>query len=143
VSVELRNASGQAVGTATFTTEGSGLRIAVQVRDLPAGQHGLHVHAIGRCDPPDFMSAGGHHNPTSRQHGLQNPSGPHAGDLPNLEVVAAGTGSLNTTNTLMTLASLFDADGSAIVVHAAADDNTTDPTGNSGGRIACGVISRA
>ncbi len=122
------------------------MRVVAQVRNLPPGTHGIHVHEAGRCDPPDFMSAGGHFNPTSRQHGLRNPNGPHAGDLPNLEVGADGTGRLDALARDLSLSSgtgnLLDTDGSALVVHAAADDEMTDPTGNSGGRIACGVIRR-
>ena len=108
--------------------------------------HGIHIHAVGRCDPPDFMSAGDHVNPTNRQHGLRNPQGPHAGDLPNLTVEAGGTGTFQAANVDLTLGAgangLFDADGSALVVHADPDDEATEPTGNSGGRIACGVIMR-
>ena len=146
VTAQLRNPAGAAVGTALLSEEGSGIRMLVQVTDLPAGPHGIHVHEVGRCDPPDFMSAGAHFNPTNRQHGLQNPAGPHAGDLPNLEIGANGTGQLNAVNTNLSLAagpnSVFDADGSAVVIHTQADDQVTDPSGNSGGRIACGVITR-
>jgi Cu-Zn family superoxide dismutase len=96
------------------------------------------------CEPPAFTSAGGHVNPGGRQHGLQNPRGPHAGDLPNIRIEADGSGRLESLNDRITLGagptSLFDGDGSALVIHAAADDLQTDPTGNSGGRLACGVI---
>lgn len=116
-------------------------------RGLPTGNHGIHIHAVGRCDPPDFMSAGAHFNPTNRQHGLQNPNSPHASDLPNLQVGADGTGRLDALDRDVTLASgansLFDADGSALVIHAGEDDNMTDPAGNSGGRIARGIIRDA
>jgi Cu-Zn family superoxide dismutase len=109
--------------------------------------HGIHFHAVGRCDPPDFMSAGDHFNPTNRQHGQRNPQGPHAGDLPNLTVEANGTATYQATNALVTLGpganSLLDADGSALVIHADPDDDVTDPAGNSGGRIACAVIARS
>ena len=145
-SAELRDPNGQVVGSATFAEEGGGVRISVQARNLPPGPHGIHVHAVGRCDPPDFMSAGGHFNPTNRQHGLRNPAGPHAGDLPNMEIGANGTGQFNAVNNLLTLGSgpnsLFDADGSSIVIHAMPDDDVTDPAGNSGARIACGLIAR-
>jgi len=137
-------ANGTAVGTATFMQESGGVRVTGQFKGLPPGQHGIHVHAVGKCDAPDFMSAGGHFNPTSHQHGLNNPQGAHAGDMPNLTVAADGTG---TINALLKDASvgggagdLFGPDGTALVIHAMADDEMTDPTGNSGGRIACGVI---
>jgi Cu-Zn family superoxide dismutase len=144
---DLRNASGQVVGSATFTQVGSALRVVVEVQGLPPGSKGVHVHAIGTCDGPAFASAGDHFNPHGRQHGALNyPKGPHAGDLPNITVGADGKGRLETTTELMTLGSgtggLLDTDGSAIVVHAAPDDFKTDPTGNSGARIACGVILR-
>jgi Cu-Zn family superoxide dismutase len=146
-TAEMRDANGQVVGTATITQEGNGIRVALQGRNMPPGQHGIHFHEVGRCDPPGFMSAGEHYNPTGRQHGLQNPQGPHAGDLPNLTVAANGTAQYNAVNNLLTLGSgqttLFDADGSALIIHANADDNVSDPAGNSGGRIACGVVQRA
>ena len=107
--------------------------------------HGLHIHTVGACTP-DFAAVGGHFNPTTAQHGLDNPSGPHAGDLPNLEIDADGNGTYEATTTLVTLAqgdnSLFDSDGSALVIHADPDDLITDPAGNSGDRIACGIIEQ-
>ena len=141
---ELKNTSGQTVGTARFTQAGNVVRILVETSGLPPGPHAVHVHAVGKCDPPDFASAGGHFNPMSRQHGALNPQGAHAGDLPNIEVGADGKGRLESTTELLSLGSgttsVFDADGSAIVIHAAPDDFKTDPTGNSGARVACGVI---
>lgn len=141
---ELKNSTGQPVGTATLTQVGGVVRIVLEVQGLPRGAHGVHVHAVGKCDGPDFVSAGGHFNPAGRQHGTLNPQGAHAGDLPNLEVAPDGKGRLESTTELLSLGSgtttVFDADGSAIVVHAAPDDFKTDPTGNSGARIACGVI---
>jgi Cu-Zn family superoxide dismutase len=144
-SAELRNTSGQNVGRAVLTTDGAAVRIALTVQGLPTGAKGMHIHEVGKCEAPDFTSAGGHFNPEKRQHGTENPLGPHAGDLPNVIVGADGTGRLDTTTPRISLASgaptsLFDADGSAIVVHAGPDDMKTDPAGNSGGRIACGVI---
>lgn len=144
---ELHRASGQIVGTATFTQIGSALRVLLEVQGLPPGAKGVHVHTVGKCEGPDFTSAGGHFNPDGREHGaLNHPRGPHAGDLPNITVGADGRGRLESTTELMSLGSgprsVFDADGSAIVVHAAPDDFRTDPTGNSGARIACGVIVR-
>jgi Cu-Zn family superoxide dismutase len=106
--------------------------------------HGTHLHATGRCDPPGFTTAGGHLNPAARQHGLRNPAGPHLGDLPNLTVAANGTGRMEATIAATLTpgqAPLFDADGTALVVHAGPDDMVTDPAGNSGARIACTVIA--
>ena len=144
-SADLRNAAGQSVGRATLTTAGTGVRVVLDLRGLPPGGKGVHIHEIGKCEPPAFTSAGAHFNPGKRQHGMDNPQGPHAGDLPNVTIAADGTGRLDTTTDRASLAaggptSLFDADGSALVVHADADDMKTDPTGGSGGRIACGVI---
>ncbi|MGE5064160.1 MAG: superoxide dismutase family protein, partial [Myxococcales bacterium] len=110
---------------------------------LPHGLHGIHVHSVGRCDPPDFASAGPHWNPLGRQHGLNNPAGPHAGDMRNVEVEVNGV--LETTVTLpgASVATLLDADGAALVLHASPDDYVSDPSGNSGARIACAVLQPA
>jgi Cu-Zn family superoxide dismutase len=117
-----------------------------QVRGLPPGTHGIHVHMTGSCIAPDFTSAGAHFNPTEYQHGLQTPSGPYAGDLPNLEVGTDGSGVLTALARDLALGSgpmsIFDADGSTLVIHAGPDDHVTDPAGNSGARIACGPIAR-
>jgi Cu-Zn family superoxide dismutase len=141
---ELRNATGQVVASATLTQVAGAVRVVLEAQGLPPGAKGVHIHAVGKCDPPDFTTAGGHFNPQGRQHGALNPQGPHAGDLPNLTVGADGKGQLESTTQLVTLlagpTSVFDADGSALVVHAAPDDFRTDPTGNSGARIACGAI---
>jgi Cu-Zn family superoxide dismutase len=143
---ELRNAAGQTVGTATFTQIGNALRVLIEVQGLPPGAKAVHVHAVGRCEGPGFNSAGDHFNPMNRQHGALNPVGPHAGDLPNLTVGNDGRGRLESTTELMTLlsgaATILDGDGSALIVHAAPDDFKTDPTGNAGARLACGVIVR-
>jgi Cu-Zn family superoxide dismutase len=142
----LQDAQGASVGTATLEEGESGVRISLQLTGLPEGTHGFHIHQVGQCTAPGFESAGPHFNPTSRQHGLENPQGPHAGDMENVEVAAGGTAQLAVDNDRVTLGeganSLLDADGSAIVLHAQADDNVTDPSGNSGDRIACGVITR-
>lgn len=142
----LQNAQGQTVGSAMLAEVAGGVRITLQARNLLPGPHGIHLHAVGRCDPPDFTSSGGHFNPTGQQHGLQNPQGPHAGDLPQLVVAANGTVNYTAINTMVSLSpgqrSLLDGDGTAVVIHADADDQVTDPTGNSGGRIACGVLVR-
>ncbi|HSC72104.1 MAG TPA: superoxide dismutase family protein [Candidatus Methylomirabilis sp.] len=145
-TAELKNAKGEVVGIATLWEDEGGVRFYADVRNLPAGKHGLHLHAVGKCDPPEFTTAGGHFNPEGKKHGLANPEGPHAGDLPSLDVTANGTGQLHYLVRRVTLgtgpASLLDADGTAVVIHANPDDNITDPTGNSGGRIACGVIGK-
>lgn len=143
---EIRNPSGQTIGTARLDEVSGGVRIVLEVQGLPPGEKGVHVHAVGKCDPPDFASAGAHFNPDGKKHGLDSPDGPHAGDLPNLTVAANGSGRFETTTSRVTLGigtnSLFDADGSALLVHAAKDDFKTDPTGNSGARIACGIIAK-
>jgi Cu-Zn family superoxide dismutase len=140
----LRNAEGKRVGMAQFTQESKGVRIVLTVKDLSPGERGIHIHAVGKCEPPDFASAGPHFNPTDKKHGLNNPEGPHAGDLPNLTVREDGTAVYEQITDRVTLTSgelsLFDKDGSALVIHAHADDQQTDPTGNSGARIVCGVI---
>lgn len=144
-SAELKDASGKVVGNATLISADSGdVKITARVNGLPPGPHGIHIHTVGKCDPPDFTSAGGHYNPDGKKHGLENAEGPHAGDLPVLAVSQNGTGTLETTNKLLTNRpkgkEVFDADGAALVIHASTDDQKTDPTGNSGARMACGVI---
>jgi superoxide dismutase, Cu-Zn family len=142
----LQDKDGKNVGVATLIQTGDEVRIAVTGYRLPPGPHGLHIHAVGQCTPPDFASAGGHFNPGGKQHGRQNPAGPHAGDLPNLEVAASGEGGFDITTKAVTLGpgptSLFGDKGTSIVIHAARDDDKTDPAGNSGARIACGVITK-
>jgi Cu-Zn family superoxide dismutase len=146
-TAQLKNAQGTMVGVAALSEDEGGLRFFADVWGLPPGQHGIHLHAAGRCEPPDFTSAGGHFNPAAKKHGLMNPDGPHAGDLPNITVGADGTGQLNYLVRGVMLGSgagsLFDADGTAVVIHAGPDDHRTDPAGNSGARIACGVIQKA
>jgi Cu-Zn family superoxide dismutase len=121
------------------------VHVAVQFTGMPSGPHGIHFHAVGQCDGA-FATAGAHFNPLGRQHGLDNSAGPHAGDAPNFTVGASGTGTATFTTDRISLTegstSLFDADGSAIVVHAAADDQISQPAGNSGARIACGVVKK-
>jgi len=119
--------------------------IRLDLTGISPGEHAFHVHAIGKCDPPDFKSAGAHFNPDETKHGLMNPEGPHAGDMPNLHVPESGKLSIEVLNPLVTLRqdrALLDEDGSALVIHAGADDYTTDPAGNAGDRIACGVVTR-
>ncbi len=137
---ELRDTNGNAVGRATLLSTATGARLTVEASGMQPGEHGLHVHAVGKCDAPDFASAGPHWNPTSKMHGRDNPMGAHQGDLPNIVIAQDGRGTLS-FYLPGSPATLFDADGSAIVVHAAADDYRTDPSGNSGGRIACGVLT--
>jgi Cu-Zn family superoxide dismutase len=133
-------ASGEPIGTLAVQATSNGVRIRGNLRNLSPGAHGIHVHAVGACTTPDFQSAGAHLNPASRQHGLENPSGSHAGDLANITADAAGNATVDLTSTNLALSEITDADGSAIVVHAAADDQRTDPSGNSGARVACGVV---
>ncbi|MEO6216134.1 MAG: superoxide dismutase family protein [Sphingomonas sp.] len=137
----LHNADGAEVGRATATEVAGGLRFTIDAKGLPHGTHGVHVHAIGQCTGPDFASAGGHWNPTAMKHGAMNPQGPHEGDLPNMIVGTDGRGTLGITIPAATMAGLLDPDGSALVVHANQDDLMTDPSGNSGPRIACGVFA--
>ena len=137
----LRTAAGAEVGRATAMDVAGGIRYTLDVRSMPSGTHGAHIHTTGRCDAPDFASAGGHWNPTAMKHGTMNPTGPHEGDLPNLIVGNDGHGTLGVTVPGETMAALLDADGAAIVIHAGPDDLMTDPAGNSGGRIACGVFT--
>lgn len=143
-AAHLKDASGRAVGTAVLLQQGSEVRVLLDVSGLPAGDKAVHIHEVGQCDPPSFESTRGHFNPTGAPHGTGNPRGPHAGDLSNITIDTAGRGHLEVTAKRVSLekgsTSLFDADGSAIVVHANADDMLTDPDGNSGARLACGVI---
>lgn len=144
--VRLLDAQGENVGSAVFSEAPGGVRLNVNVVGLPPGVHGIHIHETGACEPPDFSSAGGHLNPAGTEHGLQNPQGPHAGDLPNLVVNEEGRGELEVVTDRVTLAegapnSLFRPGGTALVIHAGPDDQATSPSGDSGARIACGVIS--
>ncbi len=142
----LKDKDGKQVGVATFIETPDGVRVAVTGYRLPPGSHGLHIHAVGVCQPPDFTSSGPHFNPAKKLHGRLNPQGPHAGDLPNLVIAASGEGGIDITTKAFTLTpggvSLFGDNGTSIIIHANADDEKTDPTGNSGGRIACGVITK-
>jgi Cu-Zn family superoxide dismutase len=142
---ELKNADGQSMGSALFREESGRVRLVVQAQGLSPGRHGVHLHAVGQCEPPAFQSAGGHFNPLARKHGLESAEGPHAGDLPDLEADAGGRVQYVAVTDRVTLApgpaSLLDADGSALVVHAQPDDQRTDPSGNSGDRVLCGRIA--
>ncbi|MGI4730290.1 MAG: superoxide dismutase family protein [Janthinobacterium lividum] len=137
----LYNAGGIEVGRATVSDVAGGMRVTLDAHALPPGTHGAHIHTVGRCDGPDFQTAGGHWNPTGARHGAMNPQGPHEGDLPNLIVGTDGHGNIGVVVPGASVAALMDADGAAMVVHAGADDLMTDPAGNSGARIACGVFA--
>jgi Cu-Zn family superoxide dismutase len=140
------NTSGAPVGTAQIWQDKNGLvHVDIATLSLPAGTHGIHFHASGKCDASGaFASAGAHYNPMGREHGLNNPNGPHAGDNPNIVIPNGGIGKVAFSTDRVSLtpgtSSLFDADGSSLVVHAAADDQVSNPAGNSGARIACGVV---
>lgn len=142
--VALADAGGRNVASAELDAESGGVRVRLATTAMAPGTYGAHVHMIGRCDAPDFASAGAHWNPTGAQHGRDNPAGAHLGDLPNLLVGTDGRGSVELLVAGANLGSgprgMLDADGSALVIHAAADDYRTDPSGNSGARIACGLV---
>jgi superoxide dismutase, Cu-Zn family len=143
----LVNAEGEEIGNVALTQMEQGVRIDVQAEGVPAGTHAFHIHETGDCQTPDFQSAGGHYNPTDHQHGWNNPEGPHAGDLPNVQVQDDGVLAIEYFTDAVTLGegdtTVFDDDGSAIVMHEGADDYETDPAGDAGSRIACGVIEAA
>ena len=145
--VQLRDAAGAEVGQATLVEQQGGVHLSLAVHGLSPGVHGLHLHAVGTCQGPDFKSAGGHFNPTGKKHGWKSPQGHHAGDLPNLTVGPDGAGRLEVTVEGVTLSpgptSLLGPGGTSLVVHAGPDDEVTDPAGNSGARVACGPLTRS
>ena len=141
----LKDAGGKEVGTVQLIQTPHGVLLKMALKGVAPGEHAFHIHAVGKCEPP-FTSAGGHFNPAGKKHGMEAKEGAHAGDMPNLYVPANGELTVDVANHMVTLAkgqpnSVFDADGSAIIIHAGADDYKSDPTGNAGDRIACGVIT--
>lgn len=144
-SAKLASADGGGRGMATVTQAGDGLHVVVKAQGLMPGIHAVHIHTTGQCTAPDFTSAGGHWNPAARQHGKDNPAGMHMGDMPNMTVGPDGTGAIEYHIADGTISEgampLLDADGAAVVVHAKADDYMSDPAGNAGGRVACGVLA--
>ena len=148
VTVELKDAKGNSVGTATISEAegGSGVTIGLNLRGLPPGEHAAHVHQVAKCEAPGFTSAGPHFNPDKKHHGLENSDGPHAGDMPNFTVSGDGTAKATLLNPRVNLGdgdhSLFANGGTALVIHAKPDDMKSDPAGNAGDRIACAVVVR-
>jgi Cu-Zn family superoxide dismutase len=146
VTVKLSDATGKDIGTAKLEADPAGVKITLAVKGLPAGDHAIHIHETPTCTAPDFKSAGGHFNPDHKQHGAQNPQGPHAGDMPNFTVDAKGASSAVVVAPGVTLTdgphSVFTNGGTALVIHAKGDDMKTDPAGAAGDRVACGVIKK-
>lgn len=144
--VELKDANGNSVGYVIVWDKGAGVALDLHLHNLTAGEHAIHFHQLPKCDAPDFKSAGGHFNPDGKKHGFENPDGHHAGDMKNFTVNDGGEATAQLEDSDVTLKdgphSLFSNGGTAIVVHAKADDYKTDPSGNSGDRMACGVITK-
>jgi Cu-Zn family superoxide dismutase len=148
VIVKMMDGKGQSVGTATISAKksGQGVDIKLDLHGLPPGEHALHIHAVAKCEGPAFTTATGHFNPDTKKHGLENPDGAHAGDMKNFTVTAKGTAKATVSDERVTMGtdnhSIFTNGGTALMIHAKADDYKTDPTGNAGDRIACGLITK-
>ena len=143
-SAVLKDKDGKELGQVALTRTPSGVLLNITLTGVAPGEHAFHVHTVGKCEAPDFKSAGAHFNPDEAKHGVMSPEGPHSGDMPNLHVPESGKLQVEILNTLVTLnedSALLDDDGSALIVHAGADDYKTDPAGNAGDRIVCGVVT--
>jgi Cu-Zn family superoxide dismutase len=144
-TAEVKDAQGKVVATAKFKGVKGGVQLSVKATGLPAGVHAIHIHTVGKCEGPAFTTAGGHFNPAKKQHGMMNPAGHHAGDMPNFTINAKGTGTYKTVIQGVTLAgdgetSLFHSGGTSLVIHEKEDDMKSDPAGNAGPRLACGLV---